>query len=74
MTGLSALPTAVRRDSSACWVPNLENVGVYGDDVDLARLHHLGDDRQARRLAGLGQVLEPLEAEALESCRDWCGV
>ena len=27
---------------------DLEDVGVLGDDVDLVRLHHLGDHRQAR--------------------------
>ena len=45
---------------------DLEDVGVLGDDVDLVRLHHLGDDRQTGPLAGLGEVAQALDAQALE--------
>ncbi len=45
---------------------DLEDVGVLGDVLHLARLHHLGDDRQARPLARLGEEAEPLEPEPLE--------
>ena len=48
---------------------DLEDVGVLGDDVDLARLHDLGDDRQAGPLARLGEVAERLDAEPLEAVR-----
>ena len=45
---------------------DLEDVGVLGDVLHLARLHDLGDDRQARPLARLGQ-----EAQALARPRPW---
>ena len=48
---------------------DLEDVGVLGDDVDLVRLHDLGDDRQAGPLARLGEVAQRLDAEALERVR-----
>ena len=42
-------------------------MSAYSRDVlHLARLHHLGDDRQARPLARLGEEAEPLEPEPLE--------
>ena len=50
---------------------DLEDVGVLGDDVDLVRLHDLGDHRQAGPLARLGQVAQPLDAEALEASTGW---
>ncbi len=34
---------------------DLQDVGVAGDQVDVLRVHHLGDGRQARPGAGLGQ-------------------
>ncbi len=48
---------------------DLEDVGVLGHDVDLVGLHHLGDDRQAGPLAGLREVAQRLDAEALERVR-----
>ena len=50
-------------------VADLEDVGVLGDDVDLVRLHHLGDHRQTGLVARLGQVAERLDAQALERVR-----
>ena len=47
---------------------------MLGDDVDLARFHYLGDRRQARLLAGLGQVAEALDAEPLEAVRAGAGL
>ena len=57
MTGVPTRPTA-RQQRVVLHVPgaDLEDVGVLGDDVDLARLHDLGDDRQAGPLARLGEV------------------
>ena len=46
---------------------------MLGHHLDLARLHDLGDGRQARLLAGLGQIREPLDAQALERSTGWCG-
>ena len=48
---------------------DLEDVRVLGHDVDLVRLHHLGDDRQPGPLARLGEVAERLDAQALEGVR-----
>jgi len=42
---------------------------VLGDHVDQVRLHDLGDHRQAGGLARLGQVLQPLQPQALEAIR-----
>ena len=48
---------------------DLEDVRVLGNDVDLARLHHLGDHRQPGPLACLGEVAQALDAQALEAVR-----
>ena len=45
---------------------DLEDVGVLGDGLHLAGLHHLGDHRQTGPLACLGQEPQPVEAQALE--------
>ncbi len=42
---------------------------MLGDHVDQVRLHDLGDHRQAGGLARLGQVLQPLQPQALEAIR-----
>jgi len=39
---------------------DLERVGMFGDDVDVGRVHHLGDDRQAGLLADLPEKPEAL--------------
>ena len=67
-------PTDVAQQRVVLHVPraDLEDVRVLGDDVDLVRLHHLGDDRQAGPLARLGQVAEGLDAQALERVRARC--
>src|SRR3990170_2833386 len=44
----------------------LEDVGVAGDEVDVAGVHHLGDDGQAGLGAGFGEDLEALFAVAAE--------
>ena len=64
-------PSDVAQERVVLHVPgaDLEDVGVLGDDVDLVRLHHLGDDRQARPLARLGEVAQRLDAEPLEGVR-----
>ena len=46
--------------------PDLEHVGVRAHDVQVARVHDLGDDGQAGLVAGGGQHLEALLAETLE--------
>ena len=48
---------------------DLEDVDVLGDDVDLVRLHDLGDRRQAGPVARLGEVAKGLHAQALEGVR-----
>jgi hypothetical protein len=48
---------------------DLEDVGVFGHDVDLARLHHLGDDREAGPIARFGKVPKGLDTQALEGVR-----
>ena len=48
---------------------DLEDVGVLGDDVDLVRLHHLGDHRQAGLLARLLEVAQRFDAQPLEGIR-----
>ena len=48
---------------------DLEDVGVFGDDVDLGGLHHLGDDRKPRTIARLRQVAQRLDAQTLERVR-----
>src|SRR3990172_32752 len=45
---------------------NLEDVGVAGDEVDVAGVHHLGDDGQAGLGAGFGEDLEALFAVTTE--------
>jgi hypothetical protein len=46
--------------------PDLEHVGVFGDQFDLLRGHDLGHDRHTGQFAGLGQNLQPGFAHALE--------
>ena len=48
---------------------DLQHVGVLGDDVDVAGVDDLGDDRQAGHLAHVGEDLEALLAQALEGVR-----
>ncbi len=48
---------------------DLEDVRILGDDVDLVGLHDLGDDREPRLLARLGEIAEALDAQALERVR-----
>src|SRR5262249_8538383 len=43
--------------------------GVLDDDLDLARVHDLGHDRQGVFLADVAEDLEPVLAEALEAVR-----
>jgi hypothetical protein len=45
---------------------DLEHIGVAGDEPDLVRLHHLGDDWQPGQFARFREVAEPLFAEPLE--------
>ena len=73
MTGRATRPTRGQQ-RVVLHVPgaDLEDVGVLGDDVDLVRLHHLGDHRQAGPLARLGEVAQALDAQALERVRRWC--
>ena len=51
---------------------DLDGVGVALDQLHALHVHRLGHDRQARRLAGLGQDLQALLAEPLKGSRDWC--
>ena len=46
---------------------DLEAIGVFLDHLELLGVHDLGDHRQAGRFARLGEELEALEAEPLES-------
>ena len=70
MTGLADPPDGVeQRVVLHVAGADLEDVGVLRDDVDLVRLHDLGDDRQPGQLARLGEVAEPLDAQALEGVR-----
>ena len=49
---------------------DLEDVGVLGDQLDVARVHDLGDDGQARGLArASASSLQPLLPEPLERVR-----
>ena len=46
---------------------DLEDVGVPLDELDLARVHDLGDDRHAEPLAGGPEDLEAVLAQPLEA-------
>src|SRR5690606_20861723 len=48
---------------------DLDDVGVFGDDVDHLRLERLRDDGEAGLLARSGEESEPLEPEALKRVR-----
>ena len=50
---------------------DLEDVGVALDQLDLARVHDLGDDRHAEPLAGGPEDLEPVLARVPGSCTGW---
>ena len=43
---------------------DLQRVGMFGDEVDIGGVHHLGDDRQVEFVADLAQDLQPLRAVA----------
>src|SRR5690606_3948095 len=45
---------------------DLENVSVAGDELDIRRRHHLGDDLESGFLAGLGENLQSVFAETSE--------
>ena len=71
-TGLPALPTALQqREILHVAGADLKHVGMFGDGVDVGRVHHFGDDRQAELVADLAQGLEALRAVALEASRGW---
>jgi fructoselysine-6-P-deglycase FrlB-like protein len=48
---------------------DLENVRVLGDQLHLARVHHLGHHREPRLGSNLGEQTQRLEAEPLEGIR-----
>jgi hypothetical protein len=48
---------------------DLDHVGRFEHGFDVARVHQLGDDRQAGRFLRLAQDLERVEADALEGVR-----
>ena len=49
--------------------PHLEHVGVFRDDPDIGGCQHLGDHREPRRLACLGEVAKPLDTEPSKRVR-----
>ena len=51
---------------------DLEDVGVLGDDVDLGRLHHLGDHRQARSARAPRPGSAGPRRPGPGSCTGWC--
>src|SRR5208282_4888592 len=50
---------------------DLHDVGVLGDDVDIALAHHFRDDGEAGLFPGFGKELEAFHTEALK--RIWGG-
>ena len=52
---------------------DLEHVGIAIDQLDAARVHHLGDDRHAVLVAGVAEDLQPFLAHVPETHRGWCG-
>src|SRR5574341_1563686 len=45
---------------------DLQDIRVLSDQLDIPRIHDLGDDRQSRGLLGLGQVLQALLGQPLK--------
>ena len=46
---------------------DLQAIGVFLDQVKIARVHDFGDDRQAGFAPGFGQETEPILAQPLEA-------
>ena len=51
---------------------DLEHVGVLLDELDLPRVHDLGDDRHAVLVADVAEDLAAPPRPAPGSCRGWC--
>ena len=49
--------------------PTWMTSATSSDGLEVARVHQLGDDRQAGSLLGLGQQAQALRPEALEGVR-----
>src|SRR5436189_133124 len=49
--------------------PDLEDISVFADDLDIANVHHLGNDRHTGLGAGSSKHLERLHAVAVERIR-----